>query len=55
MEKHSGVHVVDDSSLHQARRIETKRKAGLSRSVSKPDMETSHVPLLKTIVECSKP
>jgi hypothetical protein len=36
--------VADDSSLRQAIDVETKRKAGLSRSSTKPDAETSHVP-----------
>jgi hypothetical protein len=36
--------VADDSSLRQAKDVETKRNAGLSRSVPKPDTETSHAP-----------
>jgi hypothetical protein len=37
-------HVADDSSLRQAIDVETKRNAGLSRSATKPDAETSHTP-----------
>jgi hypothetical protein len=36
--------VADDSSLRQAKDVETKRNAGSSRSVPKPDAETSHAP-----------
>jgi hypothetical protein len=36
--------VADDSSLRQAIIVETKRKAGSSRSSTKPDAETSHAP-----------
>jgi hypothetical protein len=36
--------VADDSSLRQAIDVETKRNAGLSRSSTKPDAETSHTP-----------
>jgi hypothetical protein len=36
--------VVDDSLLRQARKNELKEIAGLSRSVTKPDVETSHAP-----------
>jgi hypothetical protein len=39
--------VADDSSLRQAIDVETKRKAGLSRSSTKPDTETSHAPTLQ--------
>jgi hypothetical protein len=39
--------VADDSSLCQAIDVETKRKAGLSRSSPKPDTETSHAPTLQ--------
>jgi hypothetical protein len=39
--------VADDSSLRQAIDVETKRNAGLSRSVTKPDAETSHAPTLQ--------
>jgi hypothetical protein len=36
--------VADDSSLRQAKILELKGKAGLSRSNTKPDTETSHTP-----------
>jgi hypothetical protein len=36
--------VADNSSLHQARKLELKGKVGSSRSISKPDVETSHAP-----------
>jgi hypothetical protein len=39
--------VVDDSSLRQAIMLKLKGKAGLSRSSTKPDTETSHVPTLQ--------
>jgi hypothetical protein len=36
--------VADDSLLRQAKILELKGKAGLSRSNTKPDAETSHAP-----------
>jgi hypothetical protein len=39
--------VADDSSLRQAIRLKLKGKAGLSRSSTKPDAETSHAPSLQ--------
>jgi hypothetical protein len=39
--------VADNSSLRQAIDVETKRKAGSSRSSTKPDAETSHAPTLQ--------
>jgi hypothetical protein len=39
--------VADDSSLHQAIKLKLKGKAGSSRSATKPDAETSHMPTLQ--------
>jgi hypothetical protein len=39
--------VADDSSLRQAIMLKLKGKAGSSRSATKPDAETSHVPTLQ--------
>jgi hypothetical protein len=39
--------VADDSSLRQAIMLKLKGNAGLSRSSTKPDTETSHVPTLQ--------
>jgi hypothetical protein len=36
--------VADDSSLHQAIKLKLKGRAGLSRSSTKLDVETSHAP-----------
>jgi hypothetical protein len=36
--------VADNSSLRQAKELELKGKASLSRSNTKPDAETSHAP-----------
>jgi hypothetical protein len=39
--------VADDSSLHQAIKLKLKGNVGLSRSSTKPDVETSHTPTLQ--------
>jgi hypothetical protein len=39
--------VADDSLLHQAIKLKSKGKVGLSRSATKPDVETSHAPTLQ--------
>jgi hypothetical protein len=39
--------VADDSLLRQAIKLKLKGNAGLSRSATKPDAETSHAPTLQ--------